>query len=65
LIWTAACRGWAESQAAYRFFDNDRVTCATILHPHQDATLERILDGKEFVFIGEHTTYTARVDDPS
>lgn len=38
----AACNGWAETQAAYRFFDNDRVESAGILQPHQQATRARI-----------------------
>ena len=38
----AACNGWAETQAAYRFFDNDRNTPEELLRPHYDATLERI-----------------------
>jgi len=38
----AACRGLAETQAAYRFFDNDRVEPSKLLQPHRDATLERI-----------------------
>ena len=38
----AACRGWAETLATYRFFNNRRVDPETILSPHQQATLERI-----------------------
>jgi hypothetical protein len=38
----AACNGWAETQAAYRFFANDRVLPEQLLQPHYDATLERI-----------------------
>src|SRR5688572_8840450 len=38
----AACHGWAETQAAYRFFDNDKVTGQRLLQPHFDATVERI-----------------------
>jgi hypothetical protein len=38
----AACQGWTETQAAYRFLDNDRVTEDAILHPHREATLERM-----------------------
>ncbi len=38
----AACHGWAETQAAYRFFDHDAVTAAAVLQPHRDATLRRI-----------------------
>jgi hypothetical protein len=38
----AACKGLAETQAAYRFFDNERVEARKVLQPHHEATLERI-----------------------
>jgi hypothetical protein len=38
----AACRGRAETEAAYRFFDNPRVSPQKILKPHHQATLRRI-----------------------
>ncbi|SEI83665.1 Transposase DNA-binding, partial [Azotobacter beijerinckii] len=38
----AACRGWAETMAAYRFFDNEKATFETVLTPHRDATLQRM-----------------------
>jgi hypothetical protein len=38
----AACKGLAETQAAYRFFDNKRVEARKVLQPHHQATLERI-----------------------
>jgi hypothetical protein len=38
----AACRGWAETQAAYRFFDHEQVTEHTVLAPHRQATIDRI-----------------------
>ncbi len=38
----AACDGWAETQAAYRFFDNSKVTPEKILDPHIQATKLRI-----------------------
>src|SRR4051812_46505004 len=38
----AACGGWAETQAAYRFFDNDKVDDQGLLAPHVDATVARI-----------------------
>jgi hypothetical protein len=37
-----ACGGWAETLAAYRFFENDKTTFADILAPHREATLERM-----------------------
>lgn len=38
----AACRGLAETNAAYRFFDNDKTDAAQVLQPHRDATVARI-----------------------
>jgi hypothetical protein len=38
----AACGGWAETTAAYRFFDNDKVDFDGVLRPHLDRTRARI-----------------------
>ena len=38
----AAMSGWADTHAAYRFFDNPQVTPEQILAPHVAATLNRI-----------------------
>lgn len=38
----AACAGRAEMQAAYRFFDNEKVTFERVLAPHVDRTLQRM-----------------------
>jgi hypothetical protein len=38
----AACRGRAEMEAAYRFFDNDKITFEKLLEPHVTRTLERM-----------------------
>src|SRR3954469_14763069 len=39
----AACDGgWAETQAAYRFFDNEAATDVAVLAPHREATIRRI-----------------------
>lgn len=37
----AAFRGWGETQAAYRFFANEKVDADKILAPHREATLQR------------------------
>jgi hypothetical protein len=37
-----ACRGWAETHAAYQFFNHDAVDEFQILAPHRHATLERM-----------------------
>ena len=51
----AASQGWAETQAAYRFFDNDNVQAEEILRPHRAATLARIAEHK-VVLIAQDTT---------
>lgn len=38
----ASARGWSETKAAYRFFDNKDVTWEKVLKPHKEATLVRI-----------------------
>jgi hypothetical protein len=38
----AACGGHADTQAAYRFFDNPKVTFEEILSPHYQQTLQRM-----------------------
>lgn len=37
----AACRGWSETDAAYKFFDNPKVDAERILKPHREATVCR------------------------
>ncbi|MDM8565388.1 IS4 family transposase [Candidatus Halobeggiatoa sp. HSG11] len=37
-----ACGGWAETLAAYRFFDNDKVTFEQVLESHVHSSIERI-----------------------
>lgn len=50
-----ACSGWAETKAAYRFFENSRVTSDAILSPHREATLTRIKQHSR-VFVIQDTT---------
>jgi hypothetical protein len=38
----AACGGYAELAAAYRFFDNDKATFDRIVKPHHDASMIRV-----------------------
>ena len=40
----AACGGHVETVAAYRFFDNEKVTAERILQPHFERTRERIAE---------------------
>lgn len=51
----AACLGPAETGAAYRFFDNERVRAQQVLQPHHAATLERIRQ-EPVVLIPQDTT---------
>ena len=37
-----ACRGWGETMAAYRFFDNENVDWHAILEPHWQHTQKRM-----------------------
>ncbi len=37
-----ACEEWSDTKAAYRFFDNNKVTPARILAPHHQCTVERM-----------------------
>lgn len=40
----AACDGWGDTNAAYRFFNNAAVTPEEILRPHREATIHRMRD---------------------
>lgn len=51
----AACNGQAEVAAAYRFLDNERVTAERVLHPHVDATRERVR-AQRVVLVAQDTT---------
>lgn len=51
----AACRGGAEIQAAYRFFNNESVTAEGVLEPHREATLRRIRE-HEVALLAQDTT---------
>lgn len=51
----AACGGWNETIAAYRFFENDRVDVCSVLKPHFDATLKRMREN-EIVLVIQDTT---------
>ena len=51
----AATGGHAEIEAAYRFFDNDKVTPEKILKPHYDATAKRCA-AQDVVLCAQDTT---------
>ncbi len=51
----AASRGWAEIQAAYRFFSNDKVNMEKILSAHEAATVERIKSHPVVLLVNDTT----------
>ena len=51
----AACGGRAEMEAAYRFFDNDKVTFENVLAPHIGCTIAR-LAAQEVALLVQDTT---------
>ena len=51
-----ACQDWANAKAAYRFFDNERVTEADILGGHFRATRERVAGVGGTVLVLHDTT---------
>ena len=58
------CQDWANTKAAYRFFDNDRVSEAEILHGHFQATRDRAAatDGPILV-LHDTTEFTYQRED--
>lgn len=59
----SACQGWAETQAAYRFFDNQNVQPEKILGPHQEATWNRIAE-HPVALVAQDTTELDYSDHP-
>lgn len=59
-----AISGWSDTQAAYRFFDNDNVSPAQILEPHYQATLRRIQE-HPVVLVLQDTTELDYTDHPT
>jgi hypothetical protein len=51
----AACGGWSETLAAYRFFDNSSITPDKILEPHRNSTLKR-MSMESVVVVAQDTT---------
>jgi hypothetical protein len=51
----AATHGRAEMEAAYRFFDNDKVSPEKILQPHIEATRERISQAETVLLVQDTT----------
>jgi hypothetical protein len=46
-----ACQGWAETQAAYRFYANENVTWDKLLKAHTDQVEQRIINSEEAVIL--------------
>lgn len=51
------CEDWAETKAAYRFFDNDKVTPKGICAPHHRRTVERMSKHKLVLAIQDTTFF--------
>ncbi|WP_288142896.1 transposase DNA-binding-containing protein [Mesorhizobium sp.] len=52
----AACGDWAAAKAAYRFFDNPRVTEHSVLAGHFAATAARVAASESPILILQDTT---------
>jgi hypothetical protein len=57
----AACQGWSETLAAYRFFDNASVSPERLLAPHREATVRRMQEQPVALILQDTTEldYTA------
>jgi Transposase DNA-binding/Transposase Tn5 dimerisation domain len=51
----AACDGWADTMAAYRFFSNAAVTPEEILRPHREATIRRMREHPVVLLVQDTT----------
>jgi hypothetical protein len=51
----AACIGQAEIKAAYRFFDNDKVTFAKVIEPHIAKSKQRVAEQPVVLFVQDTT----------
>lgn len=51
----AACKGWAETHAAYEFFKHERVDEHKVLAPHRQATVQR-MKAHPVVLVAQDTT---------
>ena len=58
-----ACEDWADAKAAYRFFDNERVTVDKILSPHQMRTRER-MQAHSLILAVQDTTFLSYTAHP-
>src|SRR5437667_3707025 len=51
----AACGGYAEMTAAYRFFNNDKVGFENVLLPHVEATRRRMAEQPVVILVQDTT----------
>ncbi|MBS0263440.1 MAG: IS4 family transposase [Planctomycetes bacterium] len=51
----AASDGWSQTKAAYRFFDNEKVTPENLMEPHRAATVQR-MQAESVVLVIQDTT---------
>jgi hypothetical protein len=51
----AACRGRAETKAAYRFFDNNKTTFLKVLQPHMDQSKVRLAQQSVVLLVQDAT----------
>ena len=51
----AACEGWGDTLAAYRFFNNPEVTPEQILRPHRNATQWRMRKHRVVLIVQDTT----------
>ena len=56
----AACGGFAETIAGYRFLDNEKVSFEKVLQPHKDSTLQR-MQSCPVVLLAQDTTEMDKV----
>ena len=61
---STACGDWSAVKAAYRFFDNEKVSAEKVLDPHFQQTVER-MRCHERVFAIQGTTYLDYTDHPA
>lgn len=61
---STVCRGWSETLAAYRFFDNPKVSDAKILAPHIEATRQRMQEHATVLCVQDTTEldYTGQTE---
>lgn len=59
-----ACNGWGETKAAYRLFDNNKVTAQDILEPHYACSAERMSQHPVVLCVQDTTEadYTGKTD---